>query len=1138
MSIVAPITKALVAGGTEVVEALSSKLHQNTQEIFPSSIADDTASEMIDVVKTVNKNRGIQEDVTDKQIDYMERIHRREFKPHLLDRAIPNKDMKDEQLAQLIAEATEQKQLKNMSDEIDEDGEIFTEIKSLLRSKGKHSKILNNFKYIEEDLGIEIEDDMFLPFINAQLNRLDGFDMLTEEAQNYFRKSAYHLLKNHPLTKSFRQEYPQPDVTGVRQQIPKYIDDETEDWYSALEQQWSVDPDKALPEDMRLAAREDFLGSSTVLVPVYRSSSSGWYLGWDPRLNSPNEIGLHLGTAGQAWALIAKKQVQELKDEGTFVTRKIKSRKAWERENYYHGDSQIDDAPFDYQQTDMWGDPNILDDERLLLSGREYQTATIDEANTHAEGYARLRNPETPEKPHQIVKGYIRIRKPLIFPYKENGTWEALPILSYGDGMQNFHKNIARSLGHKNVSDSSPLPYNSEQMERLKELQARANKINEYKQLSYEKFGMPKAPEYSEHDIAVDVAKQMGLPPPPKPEKVPPKFKPELLPKTFKKQQKILDPSRDVDEDTIAYELAMWRAGLSEKDEAIMSRLDAGEAMAIDGVSPEGKFKDRLLVDMAEWQLNLDFQRWLSSFGFDGIKYINDVEPSFDVDTDHLYNFEEVKKQFKPFPEEEAYIETSIEGNDRHWSYIVFRPQQFKAENALKYDVEDARFGMNQGGRVMAATGWFNLLRPQKEPAMWLREIKRGDTLSKIAQEFGRSVEEIAELNRIKDINKIRAGDKIYIPRQKVQPQQEKITRVDRPVQSIRKPPTQRRTTQNILTNIEEQARKNIAAAKVNEQKQLKEMQRRQQQQQQKKRSNIIAINKPKGLPSEGIWQQAKDTVNELFNIEVQDLGSGITDRAKARQEIINQKRQSTRSPTQPKKADEGVTTRRQSISSSLLNPIVRAIPGLSTAEKVYARSFFDQGVWNESFLEKDELDFVKELAKNKINRGSIGFKRPVTYRDYNPEAGKKTGYHMDLPSRTDVSEVMKYTFGKADLVRDGNNIIQADEYDLPTPEGIPMETLGDKASYITNAFADYFTKDKSGNRKLSTAGLAHKVGEVFGPSEGTGPSMRINLGTPESLGISQKQFAKLPTLADYTKMNKHRIRERPISDFFAGIFG
>ncbi|HAI19659.1 MAG TPA: hypothetical protein DCM10_17505, partial [Xanthomarina gelatinilytica] len=101
-----------------------------------------------------------------------------------------------------------------------------------------------------------------------------------------------------------------------------------------------------------------------------------------------------------------------------------------------------------------------------------------------------------------------------------------------------------------------------------------------------------------------------------------------------------------------------------------------------------------------------------------------------------------------------------------------------------------------------------------------------------IAQEFGRSVEEIAELNRIKDINKIRAGDKIYIPRQKVQPQQEKITRVDRPVQSIRKPPTQRRTTQNILTNIEEQARKNIAAAKVNEQKQLKEMQRRQQQQQ------------------------------------------------------------------------------------------------------------------------------------------------------------------------------------------------------------------------------------------------------------------------------------------------------------------
>ena len=43
--------------------------------------------------------------------------------------------------------------------------------------------------------------------------------------------------------------------------------------------------------------------------------------------------------------------------------------------------------------------------------------------------------------------------------------------------------------------------------------------------------------------------------------------------------------------------------------------------------------------------------------------------------------------------------------------------------------------------------------------------IKPGDTLWKIAKMFRSTVEDIAKVNDIEDPNKIRAGEKIYIPR-------------------------------------------------------------------------------------------------------------------------------------------------------------------------------------------------------------------------------------------------------------------------------------------------------------------------------------------------------------------------------------
>lgn len=51
-----------------------------------------------------------------------------------------------------------------------------------------------------------------------------------------------------------------------------------------------------------------------------------------------------------------------------------------------------------------------------------------------------------------------------------------------------------------------------------------------------------------------------------------------------------------------------------------------------------------------------------------------------------------------------------------------------------------------------------------KEGNVWVYQIQRGDTLSKISAAFGVSVDELAELNHIKDVNLIYTGSALRIP--------------------------------------------------------------------------------------------------------------------------------------------------------------------------------------------------------------------------------------------------------------------------------------------------------------------------------------------------------------------------------------
>ena len=66
------------------------------------------------------------------------------------------------------------------------------------------------------------------------------------------------------------------------------------------------------------------------------------------------------------------------------------------------------------------------------------------------------------------------------------------------------------------------------------------------------------------------------------------------------------------------------------------------------------------------------------------------------------------------------------------------------------------------------------------------------------------------------------------------------------------------------------------------------------------------------------------------------------------------------------------------------------------------------------------------------------------------------------------------------------------------------------------------YEKMKGGDTSLY--GLAHLLGEAFGPQAGEGASIRAKVGTAKSIGLSKEEFNKIPTLEEYETANAGRI--------------
>jgi len=220
-------------------------------------------------------------------------------------------------------------------------------------------------------------------------------------------------------------------------------------------------------------------------------------------------------------------------------------------------------------------------------------------------------------------------------------------------------------------------------------------------------------------------------------------------------------------------------------------------------------------------------------------------------------------------------------------------------------------------------------------------------------------------------------------------------------------------------------------------------------------------------------------------------------------------KAEPTESRSLTTKSRQRPTRERTEVPASLLT---------STPVKTFVTGLFSSPVLKEDFLRIDEYKALKDLAKGAIERGRSG----LSYRDYNKEAGSRIGYKMETPTEiaTDPFQALKFTLGKAEIVRDGDKVVVADEFDFSGDDNISKQSFLDKVKFLADRTGQYFSDD------ISAYGLAHSIGEVFNP-EGSGPSFRIGLGSAKDLGISDEQFTGLPTLEDYNSRYAGRIKER-----------
>jgi GH24 family phage-related lysozyme (muramidase) len=190
----------------------------------------------------------------------------------------------------------------------------------------------------------------------------------------------------------------------------------------------------------------------------------------------------------------------------------------------------------------------------------------------------------------------------------------------------------------------------------------------------------------------------------------------------------------------------------------------------------------------------------------------------------------------------------------------------------------------------------------------------------------------------------------------------------------------------------------------------------------------------------------------------------------------------------------------------------------IPSSAQVYANHALGYtGILTESILNKDEKNFLTGIVKEglRLKKNGISYTPSKGNIAYGPEGSKGIGYSKEIDLFQSTKDNIKFTLGKADIIRNGNSIMIADEYDMPMDQGV-LKALRTTEKELRNASLatklEYVAGAKGGQ------GKAHRFAELFAAPEGKALSQRYTVGTLKELGLTEEEVSHLQTLEQYEK--------------------
>jgi LysM repeat protein len=494
--------------------------------------------------------------------------------------------------------------------------------------------------------------------------------------------------------------------------------------------------------------------------------------------------------------------------------------------------------------------------------------------------------------------------------------------------------------------------------------------------------------------------------------------------------------------------------------ESLRSRAETLTALDIEDTTLSAELK----ADLMKAEYNIDFREFLKTFGFDSIMYRNEVE-------------------------------MSLKG-DKEYSYILFDPEQFKVETARAFDPKDVREGAASGG----------YMRSSYSEGGSVYEIKGGDTLSAIAKSNNTTVQELAGLNKIEDVNKIYAGKQLLLP-------STEIVSADAPFvapESVKKQ----------AKSLDQQLKEAFDAVPIEEAK--KSLGNTYEGVKKTASKTLDSLSKLASLESKQGGRTAQNTVGttsdrqvSLPDIDFEGLGNAIADVGSDVSKNVGEVYDDVSS-----KAVEVLDSGKEVVSDAYDNVTETANKTLKILKRIASTKFssegrvasntkettknskvpkiptmirqflYDVGGGEEKLTEKDLLSPELEFLTSKAIEGHTS----LEYKDYETASKGQSQYAdvggggsaLDFFNKlSDPAYSMKTTLGQAKITKNkkGETVI-VDQYNFNDSDG--AFNLLQFLKGIKNAgFSPY--------------AQARNIGRQLGSPEGEGSMVEINLGQLDS---------------------------------------